>query len=190
MRYVAVAVVSFCLGILATLSAQHRLIPNTVSAQVGPFSMGGPFPMVPPLNAAMPRVQPVSVSVDHQTVISDVAPTFVLDGLSVRNSVFANRRGIVFTYGGGAYNLENVVISGNVGLELVGAAANTARFLESLGLLKPPDSTGGGKTRLTVTVPAPAPQPAPPKNQPIFNKLRLASPLRGDISSQYDGAPK
>jgi hypothetical protein len=183
MKHIVIAVVSFSLGLITVLAVQHRLTPPTVLAQ---FS-GGPPPFIPPLSAAVPKIQPPNVFVDHNTVISDSPPQYYLDGMILKNSVIASPRGVIITYGGGAYHLENVAISGAIGLELTGAAANTARLLESLGLMRVPNAPSPeSKTKLPVTVP-PINLEEPPNNQPIIKKLRLANPLKGDISSQYDG---
>jgi hypothetical protein len=97
------------------------------------------------------------------------------------NSRFSSPKGIIFRYGGGAYNLNGSVIAGGVRLELIGAAANTVHLLESLGFVK----TTGADT-VTGVVPVP-PQGVPTTNQPIIKKTTLAKPLKGDIASQYDG---
>jgi hypothetical protein len=92
---------------------------------------------------------------------------------------------VKFVYGGGAYKLEDNTIVGPVSLELTGAAANTLALLEQFGMIAKGDPP---------TTPDPTPTPTPAmvptpkeKNKPITRTKVVDPPLKGDMSSQYDG---
>ena len=137
------------------------------------------MPVVPSLEAATPRIIPLSTNMlaSHNIMLFQGHPTYVLDGLVSTDSLFGASKGITFIYGGGAYNLRGSTIAGNVDLQLQGAAANTARLLAEFGLLTP----AGQRVAVPDTT------PVVPANTPITKKAVLKKPLKGDIS-QYDGA--
>jgi hypothetical protein len=193
MKLAAIVFASFFSGMLIGITTNGHLFPQSVFTQrvasAGPFSL----PKVPSIDSAVPKVPPLlHTYIDHSVFagVPGVPERYALDGLETDNVRFDNPSGgITFEYGGGAYRLSNVIISGQLNLELTGAAANTATLLDSLGLLKNPlTSLGVDKVGMFTTIPkAPTQATEIPKNKPIINKLKLANPLKGDISSQYDG---
>jgi hypothetical protein len=188
-----VAVASFLLGISITVVVGRHLVPKSVFAQ---GVIAGGVPLVPPIDAAVPKVEPLHrILIDNSVFLGvpGAEARYVLDGLVMSNVRFDNPLGeITLAYGGGAYSLTNILISGRLSLELTGAAANTAHFLDSLGLLRtPPTPMAGGKLGILTTVPTvPAKTTEPPKNKPIIKNIKLGKPLKGDIASQYDGTKR
>jgi hypothetical protein len=142
---------------------------------------GSIVPSVPPLGAAIPIVVPLA---DNRNLmignrIETRAPSeFQLDGLVSQQNLFNNPSGTVFRYGGGAFNMSNSLFVGPVSFEFEGAAANTFALLDAVGLINHSPAT----TPDTSALPTPA-----QRNKPKKITTRLAAPLSGDISSQYDG---
>jgi hypothetical protein len=180
MRTWLIALVSFALGAATVLLSEAP--SNKVFAQFRPLSSGNEsrIPTVPTFGVAVPKVLPIEAAFANNVIdFSDSdTPLIDLDGMSMRNGTFSGGKGqwVVIKYGGGAYELDNTTISGPIRLELTGAAANTAKLMESFGLLAP---TQASATKV--------PQVAAEKNQPITKKTVLVKPLKGDIFSQYDG---
>jgi hypothetical protein len=91
-----------------------------------------------------------------------------IDGMDCTNCVLV---GSTLRYGGGAFNFSNAKFSGVTRVELSGAAANTALFLnivQQLGLGKPP-------------------QPTPPAqpNTPITRMADVKQPITFSFASPY-----
>jgi len=96
-----------------------------------------------------------------------------LDGRTSFREAFLD--GSTIVYGGGPYELHGAVFQGKVNIELVGAAANTAQFLQTFGfLVKGP------------VVPNPSPT-IPEMNTPIHKAMKPKSFIKGDFVSPYGG---
>lgn len=190
MKCATIAFFSFVFGVLTPIAIGHW---SSTSVLAQGILIGGAVPLVPHLDASVPRVEPLHhVMVDRSAMlgVAGADARYVIDGLQLSNVSFDNPLGgVTLAYGGGAYSLSNVSISGKLNLELNGAAANTVNFLDSFGLLKTAAiSRVGSSVGIITTVPAaPAKALELPKNKPITKKIKLASPLKGDIESQYDG---
>lgn len=185
MKYALVALGSFLLGALSVLAANHLLFSTVHAAQLLDLNaVSASFrPIVPPLGVAAPKVIPLQdITVGHNTTITRGPMIVGLDGLESSNNLYSSPAGVRFIYGGGAYALKNAVVGGQLEFEFTGAAANTVHLLQSLKML-PGESSG----QTTEILRAPAPSEPPAKNIPISRRTKLASPLHGDISSQYDG---
>jgi hypothetical protein len=183
MKLLFVAVVSFALGVAATLLVNPKYHAFAQGGVGGPISNGFE-PIVPPLGSAspIPVVMPLAhIHFGHNTMVSHGAPLVVsLDGLEQTGNVYGGDAGVEFVYGGGAYKLEENTFVGPISLRLTGAAANTAELLEQFGFLAKNDPP-------TVTPVAVAPKE---KNKPKIRKANIPIPFKGDISSQYDGSPQ
>ncbi len=90
-----------------------------------------------------------------------------VDGTGCVGCSFTN---VKFEYGGGAFRLENAHVSGAITIELVGAAANTATFLNLFGMLGCPAH--------------PTPKQFDP-NKPIIKTASLKEPELITVSSPY-----
>jgi hypothetical protein len=157
MRKVTIALVSFALGaIFAVLLGNGRsALVSQVSAQQLPRS---PYiPLVPP----PPRTFAEGNVFDNQAII--------VDGTYSRFSKYINP---TFEYGGGAFYMKGVEIDGNVNIELIGAAANTAGFLKMFGLYG-------------CTVVAPPTPPVIDMDKPMTKTVKLTKPLSGDLKAPF-----
>jgi hypothetical protein len=76
---------------------------------------------------------------------------------------------VVFTYGGGSFKLINCILEEAWGLELTGAAANSA-FLW---------------TAFTAAVPGAKPTTSPPKGSPLRLGAKITKPVTINIESPY-----
>lgn len=129
--------------------------PNVVLAQHG--------------NSWTPAVPPLPRSIISGSIFENGQPLY-LDGMNVQDTRIRQRAVIV--YGGGAYNLRNVVVSGDVPIQLIGAAANTANFLATFGMIGCP-----AKPQI--------PQVNP--NTPFTKVASLDKELKGDLAAPYSG---
>jgi len=120
-------------------------------------------------NAFTPVVPPPPRMIMDGNIIEN-GQTFYLDGMNVSDSIIRNSAVIV--YGGGVYNLRKVAISGDVQIQLIGAAANTANFLTTFGMIGCP-----AKPQI--------PQVNP--NTPFTKVASLDKELKGDFVSPYSG---
>jgi hypothetical protein len=183
MKNAKLCVISFAAGALVTAAIGHFWIAPVVDAQM---IVGPPPPFVPALGSYVPKVQPLLHNLIGDSVIDAgfSQSSISVDGLEV-DGLGMHGTGAVFKYGGGAYSLNRVFVSGPVQLELIGAAANTVRFLEQFGVLPVHDPNK------PIFVSPPAVQPAAEPNSPIKQKLTIPQkkPLRGDIASQYGQYP-
>ena len=154
MRNFVLVLCSFVLGAVCMFFFTNH---NVVLAQA---PRGNPFtPVVPP---------PPRMVMDGNII--ENGQTFYLDGMSVSNSIIRNSSVIV--YGGGAYNLRGVTITGDTQIQLIGAAANTANFLATFGMIGCP-----AKPQI--------PQVNP--NTPFTKVASLKEPLKGDLASPFSG---
>ena len=154
MKTLSVALLSFALGAASMLSiGEHTSI---LAASPQSISSPGAQPLVPPLTGAGLTGAPLRNL------------TYQLDGLTCTNCTFDN---VIFEYAGGAYKLENVQMSGNVGVRLTGAAANTANFLQAFGLFGHAPATN-------------KPEPSNP-NSPIIISATLRRPIKTDVRSPF-----
>ena len=94
MRSLSKSIISFVLGAPCTFLVMRQ---GVVSAQIYNPS-------------AIPVVPGIIDIVDGALIISPVE--YPLDGIATNHATFA--KGVTFTYGGGAYRLENSLISGPV----------------------------------------------------------------------------
>lgn len=144
MRSVTLAFGSFVAGAISMflmLSGSHTsTFVQPVLAQGSFITMPGLIPVVPPFTPVVLQRNNVSGYVVQ------------LDGLNVDDCTFDNVR---FEYGGGAFRLNNIHISGNTLLTLKGAAMNT--FL---------------LTQWFTSLNRPAPHPIPPKNKELMATLK------------------
>ncbi len=128
MSKIMLAFGSFIVGasvMFLMLSGSH----TSTFAQV----LGGPGGVL--VSAEVPTVPPANLHFSKATWSGLVQQ---LDGVDCTDCVFNN---VSFTYGGGAFNFNNVAISKNFRLTLTGAAANTIillRILEAISAAKPP----------------------------------------------------
>ena len=163
MRNVTVALVSFALGAMFMLLLGNHTSTFSQGLVVGPsegtLDVVG-RPVVPPL-----------------TGIASVHNTFRgqnidVDGIEADRNVY---QGVTFIYGGGAYKLTNSAVVPPVNIHLVGAAANTAQFLETFGLIGCPTA-----------------KPQPPAVNPNAPRIMIANlkdELKGDLVAPF-GATK
>ena len=155
MRNVMVAFVSFVAGFLCSpLSPIHT--STVLHAQA--IQYPGAVPVIPSV--------PLIVSEENTLNGGGVS----LDGFAVRGGVFNN---VTFLYGGGAYNLENVSITGKVGINLIGAAANGANLLARFGLIGCPSQN-----------PPATPNPTPKPNTPMTMEAKMVD-FHGTIASPF-----
>jgi hypothetical protein len=162
MRNITTASLSFVLG-----AACMFLLGNHASTFVHPASAQAEL-LVDAWKAAVPVVPPLNrVGASHNTQIGG---EYGLDGIETSASLF---NGVTFVYGGGAYKMDRSAIVGPVNLRLIGAAANTAQLLASLGLL------GGSAS-------APTSPPATEPNTPRVERTAKTT-IKGDFVSPYSG---
>jgi hypothetical protein len=171
----------FALGLVIGWTVAGR--QSTVKAEepVPPWQL---IPKFPALGSAIPKFAPVSNHFSNNVSDANVLGPEVLrlDGASVIHNRWDGPGGVVFVYGGGAYELKDATIAGPVTLELDGAAANTASLLQLFGVIGPPPYT------VTPPVSMAIPPPTTDKNTSVVKKTVVKRPgLRGDISSRYDG---
>jgi hypothetical protein len=168
MKNLTLALGSFVLG-----AAFMFLFGNHTSTvrQAGLAFAQMPAHPVPPAarigNAFTPIVPPPPRALTDGNVMEN--QRVYLDGLVESNS---DLRNVTLVYGGGAYNLRNARVSGPIGFELIGAAANTAQFLSMFGLIG-----------------CPAKQQVPQNNPnaPIMERADLEKDLRGNLITPYSG---
>lgn len=86
MRRVATALASFALGVACTLAAVRNRVPILPSVSAQLISNAPFMPRVPRLGAAIPTFPPAGVAVNHET---EIGGEYVLDGLQVKNSLYA-----------------------------------------------------------------------------------------------------
>jgi hypothetical protein len=141
----SLALGSFIAGLCVGLSFMFLGSHTSINAQIS--SLGGAAINLAPW---VPTVRPIGDIVVTGELRGASQP---LDGLHCENCRIAAR---VITYGGGEYNLQNVRIL-TERVQLKGAALNTFRFLQSIGVVK-------------------APQPPPPNIKPKQHELRIAPP--------------
>src|ERR1035437_9732797 len=104
MRNVTLALGSFALGAVCMFFFGNKTVrqPDSVFAQA-------PAPRVPHGNAFTPVVPPPPRSVDDGNI--RLEQLINLDGMNISNGIFKDS---TIVYGGGAYSLRNVVISGSL----------------------------------------------------------------------------
>jgi hypothetical protein len=164
-RNLRTALCSFLLGLICASLGNHRIAPSSVFAQVNAPSTSLPR------NPYIPLVPPFGRSLQEGNSHGGGDSLLMLDGKNSFREEFDD--GTTIVYGGGSYNMQGAVFSGRINIELIGAAANTVKFLETFGLL------------------ANSPQPSPPAaimNTPITKTTRTT--IRGDFVSPYDGKGK
>jgi len=128
MSKVTIAFGSFIVGaccMFFALSGNHRSILERPAFAQSVISVRG-VPVVPGLGAKFSRIR-----VAHATQ--------ELDGLDCTECDF---RDLTLTYGGGAFKFTDTKFSGNIRVNLTGAAANTVSvlpFLEALARGMPPE---------------------------------------------------
>jgi hypothetical protein len=153
MRNVMVAFASFIAGFLCSpLSPIHT---STVLHAQAFATNAGAVPVIP----SVPLLE-----ADHN----------MLEGVNVSLDCFATKdsvlKDVTLVYGGGAYQLENVTITGTVGIKLFGAAGNGAALLARFGLL-------GCPSRNT-------PPPATKPNTPMTMEAKMVD-FHGILSSPF-----
>ena len=124
MRKITLSVVSFTLGALSI-----SLVENQTSTSAQEPTSRAVFTRV---EDAIPTVPPFKAGRVTLNGSSFEGLTYAVDGILCRNSVFKNS---TLEYGGGEYLLEEASVSLPVSIKLVGAAKNTAGFLNTFGLL-------------------------------------------------------
>jgi hypothetical protein len=176
MRKTTIGVFSFALGALcAALLGSFNPHTSTVRQFFDVAFAQTTAPLMPQLPshfAANPWTPPIPVpprSISSGNIIED--QVVQLDG---RNSEGETIRRSTVVYGGGAYRLVNAKVEG-VQLVWVGAAANTVRLMNDLGLLGQPLPTQPKRQ-----------QPINP-NTPRIELTTIKAPISGDLISQYDG---
>lgn len=180
MRTSALAISSFLLGVAVTVAVFRLFVsPPETNAQIdNSFAV----PRVSHLDIAIPVVPPLRrILMSNSLDEGGGSPTFfLLDGLTVDRMTFENPSGVTFEYGGGAFSLSNSVVKGPVDFAFVGAAANTYALLDSLGVI----------AHSPISQPNLAALPDSKNvNTPKHAKTKLAQPLHGNISSQYERFP-
>ena len=91
------------------------------SVALAQFKVAGAVPVVPTINPAV---------VENG---STRGGTFFVDGIYARGAFLGG--GVTLEYGGGAYRFDNVTFELPVRIHLVGAAQNSADFLNAFGLI-------------------------------------------------------
>lgn len=171
MRNVTVGLGSFLLGLLcASLlgfgSPQTSIFrQSVVFAQTKPGIVSSTFT----LNPFTPTVPPMPRSLSEGNINEN--QIIQIDGIHSREDTFRN---MTLVYGGGAYVLNKARFDGGVNIQLVGAAANTAQFMATFGMIGCPAS-----------VPKAPPHINP--NAPRIDKVSLTTALSGDFVSPYEG---
>jgi hypothetical protein len=153
---------SFLLGVFCASLGGYGNILSSTSAQAKQLPPGK-YPYIP-------IVRPLEPTTALSEGNSLDGGTVVLDGRYSFRESFTHT---TLVYGGGPYNMQAAMM-GDINIELIGAAANTAQFLESFGLLN----------KVSSNTPPPSP-PAPTMNTPI--KKTTKTTIKGDFVSPYDG---
>lgn len=138
MHKAVLAALSFALGALSVVLVENHTATFAQETKVpgpGVIRIPGLVPVVPPLANA--RIE---------GDMFDKGSIYPVDGFICKNCIF---HGATLEYGGGEYFFDNAKIDLPIGIKLVGAAQNTAIFLNSFGLLGCPAKT------------PPPPNPAP-----------------------------
>jgi hypothetical protein len=153
MRNVMVALVSFVAGFLCSpLSPIHT--STLLHAQGATFARAAAVPVIPSLGMVELKGSFLNGSkVD-------------LDGFALTDGTLNN---VTLVYGGGAYKLENVAITGNINIQLFGAASNGASLLARFGLIGCPSQN---------------PPPAPKPNTPMTMEAKMVN-IHGTIASPF-----
>jgi hypothetical protein len=94
-----------------------------------------------------------------------------VDGVFSDGETFEN---VTLKYGGGAYLFRNAIFRGQTKIELIGAAANTAQFMATFGMIGCPASI-------------PKAPPHIEMNTPRIDKVDLVEPMKGDFQTPYGG---
>jgi hypothetical protein len=159
MRKLTLALSSFVAGVLCMFALGNHastLLQPRVFAQGAAIRVEGAVPVVPPLRD----------NVNVGNVFN--GGKYLPDGLASNGDTFNN---VTFEYGGGAYKLENATVSGTVNIRLIGAAANTAEFLNKFGLIGCPTAKPTPKT--------------PRPNDPTIMQAKMTTAFHGDIVSPF-----
>ena len=125
MSKITVAFGSFALGALCVF-----FLGNHASTFLGPLA-AQPTPRQFEANQWVPRVPPIGLALAEGN-ITDRGATIDIDGLNSRGDTFHDA---TLVYGGGAFHMEHATFSGNNQIALIGAAANTATFLNMFGMI-------------------------------------------------------
>lgn len=152
---------SFLLGV-ACMYFTGNYIPNFASSA---FAQQPPPINHPEGNLFTPKIPPARSLSEGNTNLDQ---TIYLDGINSRGDSFRNP---TFVYGGGTFHLDSAKIEGNVGIQLIGAAANTVAFLAQFGMIGCQSAA------------KPAPQVDP--NSPFIKRVSLTAPLNGNFLSPY-----
>jgi hypothetical protein len=125
MRKITLSVLSFALGGLSVSLVENQTSTFAQESTNRPviFRVQEAIPIVPPFKADR-------VSLDEGSSFENL--TLPIDGVLCRNCILKNT---TLEYAGGEYRLENARVSLPVSIKLVGAANNTAAFLNTFGLL-------------------------------------------------------
>jgi hypothetical protein len=164
MRTSAIALGTFLLGLLCGLG----YIPANGSLS---FAQLAPPLKSPPKshNPYIPIVPAWAADVTNGFFNAYFSQYVELDGRNSYGESFEDATTIV--YGGGPYHMQRAKFNGTVKIELIGAAANTAHFLETFGFVKNGETHEG-----------PSPEEM---NTPI--KKTTHTTIKGDFVSPYDG---
>jgi hypothetical protein len=155
---------SFMLGVFCTALGVGKSSPMAFARtqESTPGRVNSYIPVVVPLGTYNRSLSTGNVQM-NQTVL--------IDG---RNSVQEMFDNSTLVYGGGSFRMEDFLLTGTTNIQLIGAAANTAQFLEIFGLLN----------RAAPNSP-PSPPQAPAMNTPIHKTTKTT--IKGDFVSPYDG---
>lgn len=180
MSKIVVAIVSFTLGccsaLLVPLNARQTAMsvaPQQTDLKINwPHShmtiSGGSAEGGQAIDLSSFLVRPIFNSLDNTPVFKDFTvtrATQLLDGFHCENCTFEDA---VLEYSGGAFNLQNLKLSGTTMLRLTGAAANTVSVLGWLSAV----------SRGVVQKP-------PTPNRPITKKAKTPKPLQMDVSPPF-----
>jgi hypothetical protein len=165
MRITTLVLLSFGAGMLFASAINHT---SAVAQQPTPEKQSS-APVFVNAEGAVPVVPAIRFCCFTGSLTGDPKNPMVhkVDGTGCVGCSFTN---VKFEYGGGAFRLENASVSGTVSIELVGAAANTATFLNLFGMLGCPAQ--------------PKPKQFDP-NKPIIKTASLKEPELITVSSPY-----